>query len=258
MIPMGWQVPILPRLAGQSDLDQITRTRLNQINQTFYAKAAEGFDQTRRRAWLGWTQALSITDSPIQSIIDIGCGNGRFAIFLAGRQRASFDYTGIDSSRVLLSLARERLSNLEQVNLRLIEHDLVAHELPAMRAQLVVLFGLLHHVPGFAQRRALLARCAGLLAPGGYLIFAAWRFYEEQRFRARILPWGSDIPVEKNDYLLDWRRGERALRYCHYVDDAEHEDLVAATGLSVTADFRADGSSGRLNRYSVLKREIEG
>ncbi len=258
MIPMGCQSPILLRLARQSDVDQVTRTRLNQINQAFYAKAAEGFDQTRRRAWLGWTQALSITDSPIQSVIDIGCGNGRFALFLAGRQSSAFDYTGIDSSQVLLSLARERLSNLERVRLRLIEHDLVAHELPAMRAQLVVLFGLLHHVPGFAQRRELLACCAELLAPGGYLIFAAWRFYEEQRFRARILPWGSDYSVEKNDYLLDWRRGERALRYCHYVDDAEHEDLVAATGLSVKADFRADGSSGRLNRYSVLKREIEG
>ncbi|MCY4071608.1 MAG: class I SAM-dependent methyltransferase [Chloroflexi bacterium] len=239
-------------------MDQATRLRLNQINQTFYARAAQEFDATRRRAWPGWLKALSKIDSPIQSVIDIGCGNGRFALFLSERQPTSFDYTGIDSSPGLLSLARTRLSRLEQVRTRLIEHDLVEDELPDIRAQLVVLFGVLHHVPGFLQRRELLLRCAQLLAPGGHLVFAAWRFYEEERFRNRIVPWDSDLPVEKNDYLLDWRRGERALRYCHYVDDTEHDDLVAATGLSAKADFRADGASGTLNRYTVLGREEEG
>lgn len=252
---MSWHRPILPRLPGQSDVDQATRTRLNQINQAFYARVAREFDATRRRAWPGWLQALSKTDSPIQSVIDIGCGNGRFALFLSERQPTSFDYTGIDSSQGLLSLARARLSRLEQVGIRLIEHDLVEDELPDMQAQLVVLFGVLHHVPGFRQRRELLLRCAGLVAPGGHLIFAAWRFYEEERFRARVLPWDDDFSVEKNDFLLDWRRGESARRYCHYVDDAEHDDLVAATGLSAKADFRADGASGALNRYTVLRRE---
>lgn len=248
----------LTSIKGQSNVDQATRARLNQINQAFYARVAKEFDVTRGRAWPGWLQALSKIDSPIQSVIDIGCGNGRFALFLSERQTTPFDYTGIDSSRVLLRLAGTRLAELEQARVRLIKQDLVEDELPDMQAQLVVLFGVLHHVPGFRQRRELLLRCAQSLKPGGHLIFAAWRFYEEERFRARILPWDSDFPVEKNDYLLDWRRGERALRYCHYVDDAEHDDLVAATGLSAIADFRADGASGTLNRYTVLGREEEG
>lgn len=254
----GLASPDLTSIKGQSDVDQATRTRLNQINQAFYAKVAKEFDATRKQAWPGWLQALSKIDSPIQSVIDIGCGNGRFALFLSERQPSSFDYTGIDSSQDLLWLARASLSRFERITIRLIELDLVEDELPDMQAQLVVLFGILHHVPGFRQRRELLLRCAELLRPGGHLIFAAWRFYEEERFRARILPWDSDFPVEKNDYLLDWRRGERALRYCHYVDDAEHDNLVAATGLSAKADFRADGASGMLNRYTVLSREKEG
>ncbi|MBC8100170.1 MAG: class I SAM-dependent methyltransferase, partial [Armatimonadetes bacterium] len=56
------------------------------------------------------------------------------------------------------------------------------------------------------------------------------------------------------DYLLDWRRGERALRYCHHVDDAELGALVAASGLSVVASYYADGESSTLNAYRVLYR----
>ncbi|MCY3977365.1 MAG: hypothetical protein OXG23_04635, partial [Chloroflexi bacterium] len=118
----------------------------------------------------------------------------------------------------------------------------------------VTLFGLIHHVPGFARRRELIASAADCVAPGGYLALAAWRFYEQDRFRRRIVPWGGDIAVEKHDYLLDWRRGQRALRYCHYVDDDEHAELIAASGLSVIADFRADGAEGDLNRYTVLRK----
>lgn len=255
---MALHRPILPREPGQSVVDQVTRRRLNQINQTFYASAAQEFDATRRRAWPGWLQALCRTDAPIQSVIDIGCGNGRFALFLSERQPTPFDYTGIDNSRGLIQLARARLSRFERIALRLIELDLVEDDLPQLQAQLVVLFGVLHHVPGFRQRRELLARCAEMVAPGGHLVFAAWRFFEEERFRARILPWKDCLAVEENDYLLDWRRGEPGLRYCHYVDDAEHDDLIAATGLPAQADFRADGASGRLNRYAVLRREKEG
>ena len=90
--------------------------------------------------------------------------------------------------------------------------------------------------------------------PGGFLVFAAWRFYVRERFRRRIAPWPADIDAEAHDYLLDWRRGERALRYCHYVDDAEHAQLIAATDLRARADFRADGAEGDLNRYTVLQK----
>ena len=258
MMWMGWLRPILPRLSRESAVDQATRLRLNQINREFYARTADEFDATRARAWPGWIQVLSEIELPIDSIIDIGCGNGRFAHFLAVNQQEPFVYTGIDSNRQLLGFARARLSHVEHMRLGLIECDLVQDEMPDMRAQLLVLFGVLHHVPGFQGRKELLVRCAELVSPGGFLVFAAWRFYEEERFRSRIVPWDCDIQVEMNDYLLDWRRGERAVRYCHYVDDVEHDELVAVTGLSSVADFRADGASGTLNRYSVLKKKTEG
>jgi len=110
-------------------------------------------------------------------------------------------------------------------------------------------------VPGATTRRDLIARLAKCLAPGGALFFSAWRFYEFERFRRRIVPWPADLNAEPGDYLLDWRRGERALRYCHYVNEAEHAALIAASGLREIATFCADGESGQSNRYSLLRRE---
>jgi 2-polyprenyl-3-methyl-5-hydroxy-6-metoxy-1,4-benzoquinol methylase len=132
----------------------------------------------------------------------------------------------------------------------------VLHPPDAGRYDLVALFGVIHHVPGFQTRLDLLRALGERVAPGGMLALACWRFYDYARFRARIVPWPEDLAgqVEAGDYLLDWRQGTRALRYCHYVDDAEHARLVAATGLSEVETYRADGHSGDANRYSLLRR----
>ena len=231
---------------------------LNQINRDFYRITAVEFDATRGRAWPGWLRLLDDIPLPLSSVLDIGCGNGRFATFITQNQTASFSYCGIDNSAELLALARCHLKALPQARAELIEHDLILAGLPDLQAQLVVAFGLLHHMPGFVQRQRLLSSLADCVLPGGYLAIAAWRFYEEERFRRRIVAWNADDEVEKGDYLLDWRRGERALRYCHYIDDEEHAQLIAATGLSVIADFRADGASGNLNRYTLLRKRRAG
>ncbi len=236
-------------------MQQATIERLNQINRDFYRATAAEFDATRQSAWQGWERLLKTIDLPIESVLDLGCGNGRFALFLAARQRQPFRYTGIDSNSDLLTRARQQLVEQPQVSFHLIQRDLVLDEPPHNRAQLTALFGLIHHVPGLARRREILIAAAECVSPGGYLAIACWRFFEQERFRGRIMPWPEDIAVERHDYLLDWRRGERALRYCHYVDDEEHQRLVAATCLSVIADYRADGAEGDLNRYTILRKK---
>ena len=233
-------------------MDELTRQRLNAINRRFYQVTAGEFDATRQVAWQGWRQLLSLIDLPLTSVFDVGCGNGRFAAFIADNQTSSFVYHAVDNNADLLASAASQLAPSRQIQTEFLEHDLILNGLPRRRAQLVVLFGLLHHVPGLAQRQQLIAAAAQTVMPGGWLAFTAWRFYDEERFRQRIVPWCDDLNLEAGDHLLDWRRGERALRYCHFIDDDEHEQLLKATGLTAVADYRADGATGTLNRYSVL------
>jgi SAM-dependent methyltransferase len=231
-------------------MNNATIERLNRINQEFYQITADSFDQSRGEPWPGWETLVPYLKLPL-SVLDVGCGNGRFGRFLAEKLGTTLVYHGLDSSPALLERARAALAPL---NARLENRDIITSPPDTGQYDLVVLFGMLHHVPGGKQRRAFMQTLAQRVAPGGYLAFAAWCFYEYERFRARIVPWPDDLEVERHDYLLDWRRGDRALRYCHYVDEAEHADLIAAAGLTEITTYRADGLTHDANRYSLLRR----
>jgi tRNA (uracil-5-)-methyltransferase TRM9 len=237
-------------------MEEATVARLNDINREFYRVTAESFDETRRRAWPGWERLLPYLTqlrSPL-AVLDIGCGNGRFGVFLAEKLGGAIRYHGVDNNAALLEHARSATAGLEP---HLENRDIIENPPNTGTYDLVVLFGVLHHVPGAAQRRVLMHTVAQRVAPGGVLAFACWRFYEYERFRQRLVPWPPDLAakVELGDYLFDWRRGDLAapaLRYCHYIDDDEHNALVAVTGMTEMAIYRADGESGDANRYSVL------
>lgn len=234
-------------------MNEATIKRLNQINQEFYQITAQSFDQTRQQAWPGWERLLPYLAAPL-AVLDVGCGNGRFGVFLAGQLGAEVTYTGIDNNQVLLARAQTALAGTA-LSYTLTQRDIVKAPPDQGEYDLVVLFGVLHHLPGYQRRRMVMRQLAERVAPGGYLAFAAWRFYDFERFRQRVIPWPDDLEVEENDYLLDWQRDVNAVRYCHFVDDAEHEQLIAASGLQAVTTYRADGRTGDINRYSLLKRE---
>ncbi|MCA9911353.1 MAG: class I SAM-dependent methyltransferase [Anaerolineae bacterium] len=234
-------------------MDENTARYLNEINRSFYARTAEDFHATRGRAWVGWQRLVPHLTAPLR-VLDIGCGNGRFGTFLAEQALTPLAYHGIDNSSALLDHASKTLADTVGVTPTLEMGDFVFDALPDGEYDLVVLFGVLHHVPGAQRRLALMSNAAKRVAPGGLLAFACWRFYEYPRFRERIVPWETDLAVEAGDYLLDWRRGTPALRYCHYVDDQEHTALVGATRMTEIESYRADGEMGDVNQYSLLHK----
>jgi tRNA (uracil-5-)-methyltransferase TRM9 len=233
-------------------MNDATVKRLNQINREFYQITAASFDESRSDPWPGWDVLLPYLKPPL-SVLDVGCGNGRFGLFLAEKLESPPHYHGIDNNPALLDRARAALVHLDA---HLESRDVITDPPDEDAYDLVALFGVLHHVPGCEQRRTFVQTLAQRVAPGGLLALAAWCFYEYERFRARIVPWPTDLDVEPHDYLLDWRRGERALRYCHYVDEAEHADLIAASGLTEITTYRADGRTNDINRYTLLRREL--
>ena len=231
-------------------MDDTTIVRLNTINRDFYQTVAADFDETRGQAWPGWARLLPHLAAPL-AVLDVGCGNGRFGRFLADHLGGEVHYHGLDNCPPLLDKAREALPGA------LLEaRDIVEQPPDSGLYDLVVLFGVLHHVPGYEKRQRLLGSLAERVRPGGLLVFATWRFYEYERFRQRIVPWPDDLAglVEAHDYLLDWRRGRTALRYCHYVDEAEQSALVAASGLALVEQYRADGFDGAVNGYNLLRK----
>ncbi|MFK7894195.1 MAG: class I SAM-dependent methyltransferase [Myxococcota bacterium] len=269
-------------------MNPTTRNQLLDLSRAFYEAHAEAFDASRgHQPWPGWARLLPAlpalprlepdaepgadtkTAPRRLRVLDIGCGNARFARFLhdAG---VALDYKGLDANAALLDAARERLPEELQDAVELEEHDFLAGEAPGAELppgpfDLIVLMGVLHHVPGADWRQALLEASAARLAPGGILALAAWQFGGRPRFEKRTVAWeslgeilGSPVDLstlEPGDTLL--RFGDVPFappRYCHQVAEGEFMGWPEALDLEGLDEYRADGSEGDLNRYWVLRR----
>ena len=68
---------------------------------------------------------------------------------------------------------------------------------------------------------------------------------------------------EAGDHLIGWQNDRHAYRYCHHFDDQQITDLVRGVRTFYKSGevpvrelerFHADGRSGELNRYVILRR----
>lgn len=117
-------------------------------------------------------------------IVDVGCGTGRPACSVLAD--AGHDVLGIDISEAMLTAARERVPNakFELVDVRpFIERETAAGKKGTLDA-VTVFFSL---IAGVTQDdiRAVLSGLAGLLKPGGYLVF-------------------STVPIPVNNAAIKW------------------------------------------------------
>lgn len=205
-------------------------------------------------------------------VLDLACGNLRFERYLAdalpGRMLSGW---AVDNCEPLVE-AGERsefgpLSRIAFQNLDVIERLSGGRlweslEAPDASRDLAVSFGFMHHVPLECWRAELLRTLIAKVRPGGFVAVSFWRFLnsdklarkaQETTIRARaelVIP---ELPP--NDYLLGWQDTQGLYRYCHHFDELEIERLLAAVADSaeLVSRFEADGKTGNLNEYVVLR-----
>ncbi len=255
-------------------MNRKTVLSLNDINQDFYRLRAEEFSATRQGPWQGWVQVRELverhsTSSTTISVLDVGCGNGRFARFLKEHYSRSFSYLGVDASARALDKARAQLAGI--VPTTLLRHDVVAAEkaqiLPPQARRpfsLIALFGLLHRVPGADRRQALLAELARRVDTQCILAISIWEFGRFERFQKKIVPWdvftkASGVPIdpsqlEAGDTILTWGSSPPAYRYCHFIDPEKASRLISSLPLELIDAFTADGKTGNLNQYYLMRK----
>lgn len=266
-----------------------TIKKLNKLNQNFYQRVADDFSDSRQYFWQGWQKIPHFLKKNIENkkkitVLDIGCGNGRFAQFLK-ENNFHFNYIGIDNSAKLLKIAQDTLKR-EAISAELIEFDLIDHYLKnqvinwpfSEKFDLIVVFGLTHHLPSAQLRLDFFQSLNKVLKNSGLLVISNWQFATDSRFQKNIINWpkiqkNSKINIlqkikikkilnnlEENDYLLDWRKTTRnssknkLIRYCHYLDEKTSQDLFKKARFQILDQFFADGKSQQLNQYFVLKK----
>jgi SAM-dependent methyltransferase len=255
---------------------------LNALNQAFYQAIAAEWSETRKHPWPGFERVAALSDerrargprgvglglsaskSEALRVLDVGAGDGRFAAFLNERRpltNAAFEYLGLDASEKLLEHARSRGFGS---HVQFERCDFIADELalPTGAFDLVLLFGVLHHVPSFELRAQLVRELAQRTAAGGIFALTFWRLDRDPRFESRVRSFAQfnasarvaidEADLEPGDTLLSWGTQGGALRYCHFPDASETEALIAAAGVPAIARFEADGRGNALNEYVVF------
>lgn len=256
-----------------------TVAALERINRIFYERLAVEFSATRTQPWPGWQRVFELVAARRSgqrlSILDLGCGNGRLLQPLESFFGNEIHYLGVDSSVPLLAAARgastrEGEGEGSTSRPRWVAVNLVDEPLEEIhksgRFDLIVAFGLMHHLPSLALRRRLVASAVDRLRPGGLLAVSFWQFATKDRFRRRFVPWlqySSDLSerpealdvsdLEPGDHLVAWGDAG-AVRYCHFADADEAELVVNAPNVAVIDSFQDDGATGDLNLYHVLEK----
>lgn len=257
--------------------EEVLALRLCALTGEFYRANAESFSQTRQSPWQGWVRLLEVMDAraaerELLRVLDVACGNLRFERYLAdalpGRMLSGW---AVDNCEPLVE-AGERsefgpLSRMSFQNLDAIERLSAgclreALEAPDASCDLAVSFGFMHHVPLERWRAELLRTLIAKVRPGGFVAVSFWRFLnsdklagkaQETTIRARAELGIPELPP--NDYLLGWQDTQGLYRYCHHFDEPEIERLLAAVADSaeLVSRFEADGKTGNLNEYVVLR-----
>jgi 2-polyprenyl-3-methyl-5-hydroxy-6-metoxy-1,4-benzoquinol methylase len=130
---------------------------------------ASGWDQRYADTPMVWSAgpnalfAELTADLPPGSALDVGCGEGRTALWLAGR---GWQVTALDFSRVGVEKGRARAA-ADRLRVEWVVADVTTAVYPPARYDLVAILYL--HLPGPAMT-AVLTGCAGALAPGGSLV----------------------------------------------------------------------------------------
>ena len=257
--------------------EEVLALRLCALTGEFYRANAESFSQTRQSPWQGWVRLLEVMDAraaerELLRMLDVACGNLRFERYLAdalpGRMLSGW---AVDNCEPLVE-AGERsefgpLSRIAFQNLDVIERLSGGRlweslEAPDASRDLAVSFGFMHHVPLECWRAELLRTLIAKVRPGGFVAVSFWRFLnsdklarkaKETTIRARAELGIPELPP--NDYLLGWQDTQGLYRYCHHFDEPEIERLLAmvADSADLVSRFEADGKTGNLNEYVVLR-----
>jgi SAM-dependent methyltransferase len=181
-------------------------TTLNQTVSNFYKKNAENFSKTRNNPWPA-TKAFLDSIEENNSVLDIGCGNGRNLFY-----RSDIDITGLELSEELCEIVRSRGGKVicgNMINLPFEDNSF----------DFIICIAVYHHLDNDLDRTKALKEIYRVLKPGGRVFIQVWAMEQPLNSRRKFL---------KRDTLVPWKNkdGTILLRYYHIYPKGELEKEI--------------------------------
>lgn len=244
-------------------MNQKIFNKIVKLNNDFYSTIESDFDKTRLSQWNGWNRVGEIIfenlkDQKSISILDVACGNGRFIKTLSHVEEGLllFKYLGIDSNEFLLSKAKD----LKNEHIQFMKLDVIndLEKLSFETFDVVVAFGITHHIPSYGFRKKWFSQLANLVSKNGLLIFTIWNYKNDSRFQNVECKKINSDELERGDYFIGWNNKVDVCRYYHQYDAQELkaiDDKLKDLGLELIETFKSDGKSNDLNKYRIYRRQ---
>ncbi|MCX6813972.1 MAG: class I SAM-dependent methyltransferase [Candidatus Azambacteria bacterium] len=252
-------------------MDKLTQEKLLELVRRSYDQIAENFDITRQKYL--WPEFLKLASEVKDgdSMLDVGCGNGRLVQALVGK---NIKYLGVDESQRLIEIARLKFQNpnnksqtnsksqipiFKQIpNAKFIVGDILQlDKVVKEEFDWVFCIAVLHHIPGEDLRLKALEQLGEKLKPKGKIILTVWNLWPQVKFRKLIIKYGLQklIGINKmqfGDLLFDWKnsRGEKiGRRYYHAFRNGELEKIVQKANLNIDKLYK-----DKYNYYLILNK----
>ena len=270
-------------------MEERTARELSRLTGEFYAETSASFSATRTAPWPGWRRVLAetelgagfvpdVTGAPVRPlrVLDLACGNMRFERFLGQELVAGAAEPGAADPLVeayAFDSCDDMALDADVPGVLVHYHHLdvvealwsvqnLATQLDAPSCELCVCFGFMHHLPLVEQRERVLKALVERATPGGTIAVSFWQISRSARLLAKARATTERAVAElglsdlgSGDYLLGWQDRADVLRYCHDFCEEEVDALARAVRpwAREVSRFSADGATGNLNRYLLLR-----
>ncbi|MBU2598221.1 MAG: methyltransferase domain-containing protein [Actinobacteria bacterium] len=200
-----------------------------------YEEIAEHFSETRVKLW---KDIIFLADfvKDGDKILDLGCGNGRlFELF----RDKKIDYIGIDLSKKLIEIARDKYKNYP--NVKFLVRDALDTGFDENSFDLVYSIALLHQIPSKKYRLQSLNEVNRILKSEGFLILTVWNLWQKKyiKYVLRTFILKLKIPfltkLDFKDTFIPWkkRNGTTINRYFHAFTINELKGLIKKAGFKI-------------------------
>lgn len=232
-------------------MNQVNSKQIIAQNKDVYNNIASHFSSTRAFLWRDLESLVGFVKEN-DSVLDIGCGNGRLYQLFAN---LSISFTGIDISENLIAIAKERYP---QCHFEVV--DMV--DLPFENEKFDVIFSLVafHHLPTKETQLEGLEEMKRVLKPQGKIILLNWNAYSD--WVKKKLKKGDYEDLGNQLFRVPWKTqiGENIGDRVYYGFTLEElEKLAEETGLKMEDQYflrhceKVDVKKG-MNIVSVLKK----
>ena len=228
-----------------------TAQRLLALSEREYDTYAREFSDSRAFFW----KELEFLDEHVQAgqtVLDVGCGNGRLVDFLGAKKRIS--YTGIDSSKGLTNIATQERGDKGTF----IHASALSLPFNDGTFDRVFSIAVLHHVPSQAFREQFVREARRVLKQDGTLVLTVWYIWQWRFFTTHLahimrkLTFRSDL--DWGDVIMPFGKMKNK-RYVHAFTKKSLERLLEQNGFTVSSIKEVKRKSGYANLVAIARKQ---